>query len=443
MARSCATFEKEFAAMSADGAAVTDHQGGLSATLKKGLPAIVRVIFTILECPIRRAYTWRERVATLEAIISLSILPALFESQGPLGEYRLRLIQGCVRGKHDSVPAVREVAVRALLALEATKTEMSHNRSCVIGSWESLGSCAMGKDAGLSMAEMRRSYHARERGIPKKKPREKTKLLDVLVNREVLGKGKENEASEEKRAVEDSCSTKQREDGEHQRPKLERDERIIKTPVAPSVEGALEHRGKSMDETKNKAQLVTRQESAWPFAVETRDDTYEKEALRRTSSVPSSPAKCELPHNSPPERSIERETRYTQLDPNMERKTDDRIATTSLEPTNAKNDCILAITLGRESLQHVTLPTTAIALAKSAHQESDGDLNPIVPARTEIPLSPPPRDGGIQVDTVRLLRDLNDKSDGIAISLGTLDQRLVGMEKSLVVSVISLFGRGV
>lgn len=46
---------------------------------------------------------------------------------------------------------------------------------------------------------------------------------------------------------------------------------------------------------------------------------------------------------------------------------------------------------------------------------------------------PPLAAGGIQMDTIRLLTHLNDKTDGIAGVLSIVDHRLGGMERSLVV----------
>ncbi len=95
---------------------------GISATLKKGLPAIVRAVAEVLTCPVRRAYTWKERKAALEVISSLAVITGLRGSEGPLGEHRAKLIEGATTGKHDSVAAVREAAGRSLLALEATES---------------------------------------------------------------------------------------------------------------------------------------------------------------------------------------------------------------------------------------------------------------------------------------------------------------------------------
>lgn len=96
---------------------------GISATLKKGLPAIVRAVAEVLHCPVRRAYTWKERKAALEVISSLAPFTGLRGPEGPLGEHRRKLVDGAIRGKRDSVAAVREAAGRSLLALEATEAE--------------------------------------------------------------------------------------------------------------------------------------------------------------------------------------------------------------------------------------------------------------------------------------------------------------------------------
>ena len=97
--------------------------GGLSATLGKGLPAIAHAVSAVLGCPLRRAFAWKERKAALDLIAALAVLGDLRGPEGPLGEHRLRLIQGATRGKRDSVAAVREAAVRALEALGAACTE--------------------------------------------------------------------------------------------------------------------------------------------------------------------------------------------------------------------------------------------------------------------------------------------------------------------------------
>lgn len=96
---------------------------GLTATLKKGLPAIVRAVLDVLQCPVRRAYTWKEREAALEVIAAIAVLDDLRGVEGPLGEYRAKLIEGASRGKHDSVAAVRKAASESLLLLEAIEAE--------------------------------------------------------------------------------------------------------------------------------------------------------------------------------------------------------------------------------------------------------------------------------------------------------------------------------
>lgn len=96
---------------------------GIPATLSKGLPAIARAVLEVLDCPVRRAYTWKERKAALEVITSLAVLTELRGTHGPLGEHRAKLIYGASRGKHDSVAAVREAAIESLLALETTEAD--------------------------------------------------------------------------------------------------------------------------------------------------------------------------------------------------------------------------------------------------------------------------------------------------------------------------------
>ncbi|CAM9948679.1 unnamed protein product [Scytosiphon promiscuus] len=102
---------------------------GMVATLKKGLPAIVRAVLEVLECPVRRVYTWKEREAALEVITSLAVLVDLRGVEGPLGEYRAKLIQGATKGKHDSVAAVRKAASESLSVLQATDAEKQRRAS--------------------------------------------------------------------------------------------------------------------------------------------------------------------------------------------------------------------------------------------------------------------------------------------------------------------------
>lgn len=156
---------------------------GLTATLKKGLPAVAHAAAAILECPERRAYTWRERKAALGVIANLAVLPDLRGPEGPLGEHRAKLIHASTRGKHDSVATVRGAAGRALEVLEASQTDAGTGG--MLGSSGSGFSVGGGRGRGtetMSVAEMRRSYRAGERER-RGQHRRKAKNLDGVVSR--------------------------------------------------------------------------------------------------------------------------------------------------------------------------------------------------------------------------------------------------------------------
>lgn len=102
---------------------VSGRGGVMLATLRKGLPAVVRAVATVMECTAKGAYTWKERKAALEVVVAFAVLQDLRGPDGhPLGEHRARLIQGSLRCKRDSVATVREAALAALAALEASET---------------------------------------------------------------------------------------------------------------------------------------------------------------------------------------------------------------------------------------------------------------------------------------------------------------------------------
>lgn len=107
--------------------------GHLAQTLGKGLLAVVRPVEDILTSRSRKAYTWKERASALRLVRNLAVLPGLRGPEGPLGEHRATMIRGAVDCKRDSVAAVREAAVRALGALEASEAETANTRPPVLG----------------------------------------------------------------------------------------------------------------------------------------------------------------------------------------------------------------------------------------------------------------------------------------------------------------------
>lgn len=453
MAHSCAKHGEQLSAIGVEEIATADECDGLSASLKKGLPAIVCAVLAILECSIRRAYTWRERAAALELVSSLSVLPALSGSQRPLGENRVRVIRGCVSAKHDSVAAVREAAGRALAALGATEVEESQERKGLTGSW------ARSRGTGVTIADLKRTYRAKQEEISKEESSKKKKTLGATVNRaarenrDVDAEKCSVEKSEvakdtlEKRVREKSAATKRRTYREHQGLKVDPDERavladVLNTPLsgAFSVEGGPEVPRAGGDDTRKGEIVLVQQEASWPLPDDNRGAHEEQKKVRRPWEISSSPVKDQSSRDPPPEGEIKRETQETRPVTEKEQRIAYDTKASPLEPTaHAPNSPVQVLTIVPEPLQAAAPPSTTASRAENATPKPEG--GPDSAASTGSgggECIPVPREGNIHVHTVRLLRHLNKKSDGISNILSRLDQRLLGLEKSLVVGTLFL-----
>lgn len=173
---------------------VSGRGGGMLATLRKGLPAVARAVATVMECTARGVYTWKERKAALEVVIAFAALQDLRGQDGhPLGEHRARLIQGSLRCKRDSVAAVREAALGALAALEAsetpdaTPTGFCNSLSGARRSGAGMGGANIGEHylkGGSNRTQMKHNLDrilvkVGKRGTVKEEPRSATAATDI------------------------------------------------------------------------------------------------------------------------------------------------------------------------------------------------------------------------------------------------------------------------
>lgn len=344
--------------------ATSGRGGGILATLRKGLPAVARAVVTIMECTTRGAYTWKERRAALEVVIAFAALQDLRGPDGhPLGEHRARLIRGSLRGKRDSVAAVREAALGALAALEAPETKHSCSRRKTPDA-TSTGFC---KNLGV----------ARRFG---------TGMGGANTGEHYL-KGGSNH-TQMKRNL-DEIPAKVAERG------------TVKEP--PSTTSAAEIPGKDGDEDYRDIPQCAHANS--PPRVRAGADT----AGNLTQALFDRRGECVPPQRTGPRtrltgairarRSLSQEARDAPLDPNIKHLEDEELHDRIPREPDAGNRG---------------------AATPVAHAADAG--NPRFP-----------RDG-VQDDNTRLLQHLHDKTDGIAIALHCLEQRLVeDMDKNVMV----------
>lgn len=449
MARSCAEQDTELNGSVASGVGRSEVRGRISATLLKGLPAIARSILSILESAERRSYTWRERVAALELVISLAALPALRGREGPLGEHRSRLIQGSLKGKHYSVAGVRETAMRTLLALEATASEENIRKTRgPVDSWESSGeSLRVRVGQSMTVADMRSSYRALQRGRSKEERRlRKNKNLGVVVERAVLEEVDTRRVSDHQNA---EASPKRRKGGQNKRPGLERDERALSpealattSPPSSSSAKSSPKSGTGRNIENNNAEPSPERNSSKRLSGDGEGGSEQTNRTDRAVDMSSSPTTGRISgagevDDSFPEGKENRSDRGRKdasIDDSQGQRTGVHKGAPPLEQAEVKSTAVQVVAVARQSLQPLQ-PTHAKTHPAQVWfpPRLQGSEAPAPSAETGIHSFPLPTDGGVQVDTVRLLSHLNEKSDSIAVVLNRLDQRLVGMEKSLVV----------
>lgn len=457
MARSCSTHENQLETSNFFSTAAT--LSGLSATLTKGLPAIVGAILVVLECPIRRSYTWKERKATLELVVSLTTLIEFRGPEGPLGEHRAKLIIGSIRGKHDSAAAVREVASQALEALEAVEAEIGQaengGRATANFGITSNGE-GFDKISIIRAGEVKRS----------KKLAIKRKNLEGVMEKTMRANKKSVQAIEH--------DEKHNQDGQewgrgaHQhRQAKEKTESPQEEPTespTPSVSSSEKKFQSSRGGQKLQQSLTRRVDSTAPSPTEEfgsrNENTSEPVRLKskplEPRSIQESGTESGLsdtnlaPRLLETRRSTEKETPPPVDAAEVDNIEDDPPLQRKIKSANTKHASAPANMAALE----LQPPKTAMPLASGSVQVA---LQPVTLHAVETPIQvrpstevdsipsslPPPTHAGAQVDTLCLLRHLNVKTDDIASLLSNLDRRLLDMEKTFVVSFLCFkFGAG-
>lgn len=431
---------------------------GIPATLKKGLPAIACAVLEILDCPVRRAYTWKERKAALEVIASLAALVDLRGVHGPLGEHRAKLIQGASRCKHDSVANVREAAIEALAALEATEADESKPEKRRPFS----APAGVKRFAGSAM-EIARKFRKEDRGGFGKGAGApmKSKTLDGIVRKAAKAKVAAAEAAQHETGPDREYlegDTKRRQKQEEQEHALATDTLVPvlsdRTPSASSV-------GQDplvASNCKQPAATQTDQENLEaPFSAidgreseQVNDDNGAADRRKSTQLVPESndPREFDGANREPRERSgtqssEEKKDSAPQVHADAAEPEEKGHGVpipprrpASSEAKRAPADVVVSVSDQRppqvvlsQSVQVVPQLQEAKQLAAVPSGHPSGAV-----AEVASSLLPVPMHGEMQVDTLRLLEHLDTKTDKITNVLDGLDRRLLGVERTLVVS---------
>ena len=427
---------------------------GIPATLKKGLPAVVRAVLVVLECPVRRAYTWKERKAALEVISSLAVLTELRGAQGPLGEHRTKLIRGASRGKHDSVAAVREAAIESLVALEATeadesKPELRRPVSAPAG---------VGRFAG-SATEMMRKFRREDRGLlGKGAGPPKIKILDGIVRK----------AERAMVASAEVLKHKTKRDGDSLEggsksptPREEQDDAEVTDPHGPAESKPASSVGQDSLVASTVKQTAATQTSRMhlesPFpAIDGRESEHINEhhnaasrrKLRPLVADNGDSREFDVATREPPElvsrqSSGDKKTSapgaHADVADAVEKDRGIPVPPRRPASPEAKHHAPAEVEV---SVPDARLPQTALSQAvKLVPQRQDAEYLTAPSghsagnvAKVDSSPLPAPMHGGMQVDTLRLLKHLDSKTDKITSVLDGLDRRILGVERTLVVS---------
>eukprot|EP00903_Cladosiphon_okamuranus_P007632 g7401.t1 len=442
--------------ISAAEAATSRGLEGIPATLRKGLPAIARAVLEVLDCPVRRAYTWKERKAALGVISSLAALADLRGACGPLGEHRAKLIQGASRGKHDSVAAVREAAIEALVALEATEADEGKPEK----RRPFLAPAGAGRFAG-SATDMARKIRREDRGGSGKGAGApmRTKTLD--------GIGRKADRAKIATAEPSPYETERRRespDGDPQsrRKRKEQEDAQVaeilvpvpadRTPSASSVgqgpmvasnfkqpaatqtdQGNLEAPFPAIDrleseQTKNDNGAPDRRKST-PLVPENNDprelDGASRDPRECWSRESSEEKKNQRPQDHADTAELEERNRGFLMPP---RRPD--LSGANRAPADVEV-CVSDKTLPQVGLSQSVQVVPQLQQDKQSAAAASGD-----PAGTAAKVAPcslsTPMHGGVQVDALRLLKHLDTKTDKITSVLDGLDRRLFVVERTLV-----------
>lgn len=456
---------------SAGGSAATGRGlDGIPATLKKGLPAIARAVLEVLDCPVRRAYTWKERKAALETITSLATLAELRGTHGPLGEHRAKLIQGASRGKHDSVAAVREAAIESLLALEATQADEGKPETRRPFSAPAAG-------VGRFAAEMARKVRKEEGGAGNGTGTLiKSKTLDSIVRKAERAKvaaaaeAPQHKTERDREPPEGDMRNRRKREEREQVKAADTLVPVDRTPPASSVDQEpppVAANGKQQAPSQAARENL---EIPFPSSLDGRASEqnnsghHHHNAADRRESTPltpenSNPRELGGVVREPPEhvgrQSSEENISTAQQTNDNAAEPEEKDRRVPMPPrTSAGSGAKRAPAEVEESAAETRLPR--VQLSQSVRvvpqlQEAkrltaaSGDPAGAVEKLGSSPL-PAPMHGGVQVDTLRLLQHLDSKTDKITSVLDGLDRRLHGVERTLVVrfglDCVELFSRG-
>ncbi|CAM9858287.1 unnamed protein product, partial [Ectocarpus sp. 13 AM-2016] len=404
---------------------------GISATFKKGLPAVARAVLDVLNSPVRRAYTWKERQAALEVIASLAVLVDLRGVQGPLGEHRAKFVQGATRAKHDSVAAVREVARKSLAALEATDAEEGTRKHRPHVFPEASGGPHTRGGTGVGVS----SVGMRQRVRPEKTGESKVVRKHIVIPKtdgvvpEVWRAGEcMNESLQVKlKGNQDSREMDTRDRWEREAEVAEGEKLTAdRTSAVSSVESyPSSSRGRDKQDTPQSSEKSPRPSSSASEGcgrdcrrgqtqavnargpreddpssgdLERKGNMTSEESLPAPNKNDGEPSKQEEKENGAPlqQRGIPMETFFAR-------------------PFRQPDQTAPASTVQSIAAQ---------GMASPQKKDLETPLKETSRARGTTLVQRPVRDG-VQVDTVRLLRQLDDKTNGIVSVLDGLDRRLV------------------
>lgn len=449
---------------------------GLLATLRKGLPAIVQAVSTVLDCPVRRAFSWKERKAALDLIVALAALRDLRGPEGPLGEHRLQLIHGATTGKRDSVAAVREAAVQSLAALEATGVEKTERETLKTGMISCLGTLGDGSrglgETGRSVDDTRNKHHqSGEAKMFTDLEKLKKKTLDGALRKW------ERVASDAVDAAERKIE-RFREHRDEGRKKQQRQRRAEEeAPVASSTLSALlevertpsSRDGEQQQERPTSPQKISLSEAvadeceekdvngntrtpdrckptplgtpgASEDGAETGKDDSDRAPPEREAGADTSRAEATTTHDAVPKRGHQEcDIPPARLGGNATAEVKQECVQGAVPlqrqqplptaPSPAEDKAQFSVTSIVPKLDQEEPAAAAVTVAAVAAATGEGPAPMLSPSSLL-----PPMNEGPQADTARLLQHLCNKTDTIASVLESLGQRVVGMERTLVVS---------
>lgn len=486
MARGCAATRTNEFEGSGEGPVAASALEDLSATLRKGLPAIIRIVSTILECPVRRAYTWTERTSALDVIIALALLNTLRGPGGPLGDNRARLSKGVTSAKHDSVEVVRKKAGEALVALKMSDAEERQgNRDHMVLSTRfesSIGGVrisARGAEITLAGQGKHGRTHQKEQPL---KAIEKKKTLDGVIKKAenaslTTGAGITTAAAE----IQRNTRLKRGPDSVRDLPQADKGDAHGDTKrshvvdsastLSPASQGSPSP--PSEDRATQSSPVVVRRGSSEQHGVTNGFSTDMANEHTPAGAINSPP----LPLAGAERPTLQNERTEGVSADDVDRgpaeghdvkgtaQKENTTASSTVDSADAKIGEYIqphrppeAVEVRNASVQAVTAlsdrpptrnsPPQYSPPASNAHWSEcppetsmtrcTGDILGRVEgsARSVVPSPlPPPKSEGAPVDTICLLRCLSDKTDSIASALNSLDQRLLGMERTLEVTI--------